>query len=333
MHKHNLLYLRKDLNDSNKFKSSMNLWITKDNEYKEYNNDSEIDSPANFSFREQNLIDWIKFTIATGSVLISLSYLWFLPMGPHFGDGFLWLTEYITGSSDPAIIVFAMLGIFAFFHSGLAGLRPLGEDIIGKRGWRVIYAYVSLPLALSCISYFVNHCHEGIELWNIRNIPGLHSVLWMTNFISFFLLYPSTFNLLEVAAIEKPQLHLWKPEGVIRITRHPQAVGQVLWCIAHTAYLGTSTACTASTVLVLHHLYSVWHGDRRLKEKYGKKFDDIAQITSVIPFQAVWEGRQKLPPDFYNEFLKGPYLLIVLGTIAAYKAHPFMLAGAALLHW
>lgn len=315
--------------------SNILLWVGKSIEYRDYEikDDNDDNIPAKFSFKDQNLLDWVKFSIATGSVLVSLSYLWFLPIGPHLGDEFLKLTQSMVGSTDPAITIFAMLSIFAFFHSGLAGLRPYAEGIIGARTWRVIYACTSLPLALSCISYFVNHCHEGTQLWDITNTPGLHSILWITNFISFIFLYPSTFNLLEVAAIEKPQLHLWKPEGIIRITRHPQAVGQVLWCLAHTAYMGTTTALAASTMLVLHHGYSVWHGDRRLKQKHGDAFERVAQETSVIPFQAVWEGRQQLPSDYYNEFLRGPYLLVVLGTIAAYNAHPFMMGGAALLHW
>lgn len=225
-----------------------------------------------------------------------------------------------------------MLIVFAIFHSGLAGLRPYAEEIIGPRTWRVIFALVSLPLALSCISYFINHAHEGIQLWDLTNVPGLHTILWITNFISFIFLYPSTFNLLEIAAIQKPQLHLWET-GIIRITRHPQAVGQVLWCIAHSLWLGSSTAIAASTVLIAHHAFSVYHGDRRLKQRHGEAFDMIQQRTSVIPFAAILDGRQELPPDYYKEFLRGPYLLVVGGTIAAYFAHPYMQAGAALLDW
>ena len=110
-------------------------------------------------------------------------------------------------------------------------------------------------------------------------------------------------------------------------------MGQILWCVAHTAWLGSSTALSASTVLVLHHLYSVWHGDRRLKREHGEAFEAICERTSVIPFQAIMQGRQELPADYYKEFLRGPYALVVGGTIAAYFAHPFMMAGAALLHW
>jgi len=290
------------------------------------------DDSASFSIKEQKLGDWIKFSAATGAVLAAVAYLWFLPMGPNLGDEFLNSVQAILGTKSSDATIFGMLIAFAVSHSGLAGLRPYAEEIVGARAWRVVFAFVSLPLSLSCISYFVNHCHEGVQLWNFTSVPGLHTACWITDFISFLFLYPSTFNLLEVAAIEKPQLHLWET-GVIRITRHPQAMGQIMWCGAHAAWLGTSTTVAACSVLVLHHLYSVWHGDRRLEYEHGESFQYIKETTSVIPFQAIIEGRQKLPDDYYTEFLRGPYALVVGGTIAAYFAHPWMMAGAALLRW
>jgi zeta-carotene isomerase len=180
------------------------------------------DDAAAFSIEEQNLGDWIKFTAATGAVLAFTSYGWFLPQGPHLGNTFLDTTQKLIGTTSPDVTIFAMLIVFAICHSGLAGLRPYAEEIVGARAWRVVFAVVSLPLSLSCISYFVNHCHEGVQLWNLTGVPGLHAACWIADFVSFLFLYPSTFNLLEVAAIDKPQLHLWET-GIIRITRHPQA--------------------------------------------------------------------------------------------------------------
>lgn len=290
------------------------------------------DDAAYFSLEEQKLGDWIKFTVATGTVLAAVAWAWVLPAGPHGGDAFLNTIQSVIGTADPALTVFTMLAIFAVCHSGLAALRTYAEPVVGARAWRVLFAVVSLPLALSCISYFVNHAHEGTQYWDLTGVPGLHSALWITNFVSFLFLYPSTFNLLEIAAIEQPQLHLWET-GIIRITRHPQAIGQIMWCVAHSLWLGTSTALAASSMLIAHHLFSVYHGDRRLQTRHGKAFEYVQNKTSVVPFQAIIEGRQELPPDFYKEFLRGPYLIVVGGTVAAYFAHPYMQAGAALLHW
>mmetsp|Transcript_25685 Transcript_25685/g.51108 ORF Transcript_25685/g.51108 Transcript_25685/m.51108 type:complete len:370 (-) Transcript_25685:62-1171(-) len=297
-------------------------------------NDAELvgEDAAKFSLEEQSLIEWTKFSVATGTVLAIVAYAWFLPSGPQLGNTFLESVQSTFGTTDPAVTIFGMLMAFAVAHSGLAALRPAAEEIVGARAWRVVFAVVSLPLSLSCISYFVNHAHEGAQLWNLPRSPELHNVLFLANFVSFLLLYPSTFNLLEIAAIEKPQVHLWET-GVARITRHPQAMGQILWCAAHTASLGTSTAVAASSVLVAHHLFSVWHGDKRLRESHGEAAEIVIARTSVVPFLAILEGRQVLPDDYYKEFLRGPYILVVGGTLAAYVAHPYMMAGAALLRW
>lgn len=53
-------------------------------------------------------------------------------------------------------------------------------------------------------------------------------------------------------------------------------------------------------------------------------FVQLRERTSIVPFAAILEGRQKLPPDYYKEFIRAPYFLIAVGTLGAYFAHPFM---------
>eukprot|EP00252_Welwitschia_mirabilis_P017865 TRINITY_DN3978_c0_g1_i2.p2 TRINITY_DN3978_c0_g1~~TRINITY_DN3978_c0_g1_i2.p2 ORF type:complete len:154 (-),score=12.74 TRINITY_DN3978_c0_g1_i2:212-673(-) len=143
------------------------------------------------------------------------------------------------------------------------------------------------------------------------------------SFISFFFLYPSTFNLLEVAAVDKPKMHLWET-GIIRVSRHPQMVGQTLWCIAHMIWLGNSMVLSASIGLIVHHIFGVWNGDRRMAKRYGVVFENVRKRTSIIPFGAIIQGRQELPRDYYKEFLRIPYLTILLLTLIVYIAHPLM---------
>ncbi len=47
-------------------------------------------------------------------------------------------------------------------------------------------------------------------------------------------------------------------------------VGQLIWCVAHLLWTGNSFVATTSAGLMLHHLFGCWHGDRRLKAKYGE---------------------------------------------------------------
>lgn len=109
--------------------------------------------------------------------------------------------------------------------------------------------------------------------------------------------------------------------------------GQLLWCLAHTLWIGNSFTLVTSLGLCAHHLFGVWHGDRRLEAKYGEAFQAVKGRTSIVPFQAILEGRQKLPQDWYKEFLRVPYYVIVGVTLGAYFSHPLMQQGSFWLHW
>ena len=64
----------------------------------------------------------------------------------------------------------------------------------------MLFASLSLPLALLAVVYFINHRYDGTPLWNVRGQPYVHELVYALNFVSFFFLYPSTFNLLEVGS-------------------------------------------------------------------------------------------------------------------------------------
>ena len=225
---------------------------------------------------------------------------------------------------------FVILGlqlIFAIAHSGGAALRPRAEKYIGARLYRILFALVSLPLAVILIIYFFNHRYDGLQLWQVKDVPGVQILVWVLSAISFLFLYPATFNLLEIAAIQKPQVHLYET-GIIRITRHPQMVGQIIWCIAHTLWLGTSFTLFTSIGLVLHHLFGVWHGDRRLSQRYGEAFESLKQRTSIIPFRAIIAGRQSL---LWSEFLRPAYLGVAIFVALLWWSHPLLLSATSKL--
>lgn len=225
--------------------------------------------------------------------------------------------------------MFGLLVVFAIAHSGLASLRPYGEKIIGPRLYRVLFALVSLPLATILIIYFFNHRYDGLQLWQIQGVPGVQTTVWVLSAISFLFLYPATFNLLEIAAIQKPEVHLYET-GIIRVTRHPQMVGQIIWCIAHSLWLGTSFMLVASAGLVLHHLFGVWHGDRRLQARYGKAFEVVKARTSIVPFLAILQKRQTLKP---MEFLRPAYLGVAGFVLLFWWAHPILIRATGSIPW
>lgn len=227
---------------------------------------------------------------------------------------------------------FVMLGLlfgFAVAHSGLAALRSWGEQRIGPRLYRVLFALVSLPLATVLIIYFFNHRYDGLQLWQLQGVPGVAAIVWVLSAISFVFLYPATFNLLEIAAIQKPQVHLYET-GIIRITRHPQMVGQVIWCVAHLLWVGSSFMVVTSIGLILHHVFGVWHGDRRLSARYGEAFEAVKARTSIMPFWAIVQGRQTLK---FVEFLRPAYLGVAGFVLLFWWAHPLLIRATSSVDW
>jgi uncharacterized membrane protein len=240
---------------------------------------------------------------------------------------FDWLTlDWLTPSH---FVILGWLVGFAIVHSGLAALRSRAETKIGARPYRIIFALASLGLAVPMIIYFFNHRYDGAQLWNLQGVPGIVPLIWGLSAISFLFLYPATFNLLEVAAIKKPQVHLYET-GIIRISRHPQMVGQVIWCMAHMLWLGTSFMVVTCAGLIAHHLFAVWHGDRRLTARYGDAFLKVKERTSVIPFAAILQGKQTL---VWQEFLRPAYLGVAAFVGLFWGLHPILIDATSRLPW
>ncbi len=228
------------------------------------------------------------------------------------------------GLHHSSLVMLFLLVVFAVIHSGGAAIRSKAEKIVGKRIWRLIFATASIPSAFVIIGYFISHRYDGIRLWNVQGIPWIIPIVWLLTAISFFFLYPATYNLLEIPAISQPEVRLYQ-KGIIRISRHPQAVGQILWCLTHELWIGSSFTLVTCLGLIGHHLFAVWHGDRRLKEKFGNDFKILKQNTSVFPFLAVIDGRQKL---LWQEFFKPAQFGIAVAIGILWWVHRFIPIGS-----
>ncbi|CAD6270101.1 unnamed protein product [Miscanthus lutarioriparius] len=302
---------------------------------------------AAFELKDQSVASWAYFAVILTAVLVGLNVLW---IDPGTGVGTKFLDAVASVSDSHEVVMLLLTIIFAVVHSGMASLRESGEKIVGERAYRVLFAGISLPLAVTTIVYFINHRYDGIQLWQVQGITGIHELVWISSFISFFFLYPSTFNLLEVAAVDKPKLHMWET-GIMRITRHPQVISSIKYVEAFsmiallflmTTYRllthnypvdGWSVAVVASVGLISHHLFGAWNGDRRLVSRYGEAFEVLQKRTSVVPFAAILDGRQKLPKDYHKEFFRLPYVAITILTLGSYFAHPLMQASSYQLPW
>ena len=219
-----------------------------------------------------------------------------------------------------SLLILGLILIFAVIHSGGAALRSRAEDLMGPRLWRLCFVSLSLPSAVILISYFLAHRYDGIRLWNVQGNNYVFFLVWTLTAISFLFLYPATYNLLEIPSVLKPQVRIYGT-GIMRITRHPQAIGQIIWCLAHTLWIGTSFTFITSLGLISHHLFAIWHGDKRLEIKFGEEFYKFKESTSIIPFVAVFDGRQQIK---FKEFLKFSQVGILIAIAVIWWSHKYI---------
>ena len=223
-----------------------------------------------------------------------------------------------------SLIMLLLLIGFAVLHSGGAALRQRAESIVGARIWRLLFAGLSLPAAIVIIGYFLAHRYDGYRVWNFQGLPGAIPVVWILTAVSFLFLYPATYNILEIPAVLQPQFKLYDI-GIIRISRHPQAIGQILWCFAHAFWIGSSFMLITCVGLIGHHLFGVWHGDRRLRKRFGHLFEGLQRSTSIVPFLAVLDGRQRL---VWQEFVRPAQLGIAVTVGVFWWAHRYISAAS-----
>ena len=82
--------------------------------------------------------------------------------------------------------------------------------------------------------------------------------------------------------------------------------------------------------LIAHHLFAVWHGDRRLTQKYGDAFLQVKARTSIIPFAAIFQGKQVFK---WQEFLCPAYLGVLGFVLLFWWGHPWLMVATSRVNW
>ncbi|KAK8624066.1 hypothetical protein V6N13_065423 [Hibiscus sabdariffa] len=200
---------------------------------------------AAFDLGTQSIVSWVYFTV----VLFVLDGVW-IDNSTGFGKAFIDAVS--TLSDSHGIVMLALNLIFATAHSGLASFRDMGE---GKRVYRVLFAGVSLPLAVSTVVYFINHRYDGVQLCQLQDAPGVHQL-----------------SSCRTLSVPSPMFSYYP---LCNFPLSFQMVGQVIWCLAHTIRIGNSVAVAASIGLIGHHLFDVWNSDRRLAVRHREAFEVV----------------------------------------------------------
>lgn len=182
--------------------------------------------------------------------------------------------------------------VFLGLHFGIAGtpLRTRCVALLGERGYRAAFSTASaLGLVWLILAY--------------RDAPYLG--LWGTPVWSRLLaitLMPIAF-LLAVLGLTTPNPTAVTGEalltkdvravGVLRITRHPFLWGVAWWAALHGVANGDAASLMlfgSLLVLVVGGMFSI---DAKRSRTFGERWTRYAEETSMVPFMAIVQGRNR----------------------------------------
>ncbi len=82
--------------------------------------------------------------------------------------------------------------------------------------------------------------------------------------------------------------------GFTKVSRHPMLWGFSLWAVSHMVANGDAAAWIFFGAFLITALNGMVSIDRKRAAKFGEDWQVFIRKTSIIPFVAVLEGRQKL---------------------------------------
>jgi len=191
----------------------------------------------------------------------------------------------------PQLILSALF--FVGLHFGVAGtsLRNVFVEKLGEKGYRVAFSALSV-IGLIWLSRAYSQAGY-IETWGqLTALKPVVAPLVLIGFL-FAVLGLTTPNPTSVR--DEDLLQGDAPaQGAMRITRHPFLWGVALWAFAHLLVNGDLASLIFFGSLLLLVLGGMRSIDAKREKIYGEHWQHFAAVTSIIPFRAIQEGRNRL---------------------------------------
>jgi uncharacterized membrane protein len=197
-------------------------------------------------------------------------------------------------------------------------LRPRLIARLGGKGFLVVYSLISFATFIPLVDVYLDNIHEGASLLSPHASPAVRKVALAIAWASFTtaiggLFQPSALSMAGGSTVEA--------RGIGRITRHPLFMSLAIWAAAHLLVNGWATDVAFFGGFVLYAVVGCAHQDARKRATEGERLARYFATTSLIPFVAIAQGRNRV---VVSEL---PWLGLTVGAVissALYLLHPRM---------
>ncbi len=185
---------------------------------------------------------------------------------------------------------------FLGLHFGVAAtsLRDRLIEKLGEKGYRILFASLAL-LGLIWLVYAWRQASYSsyIPLWGQPVLFKYLAVLLMPVAFLFVIAGITTPNPARLGQ-EEMIAGDFQPTGILRVSRHPMLWGIALWALLHLLANGDLAAVIFFGTFLVLAIKGSYDLDRKRLKQYGEKWQRYQEVTSLIPFQAILQGKQTL---------------------------------------
>ncbi len=194
-------------------------------------------------------------------------------------------------TTSQAIVFWALA--FAASHMGLSSLRvrPRLVAAVGLPAYLGIYTVVAFATFVPLVRAYLGGIHGGALLWNLREVPGVHTAALLVSWTAFTLALAALVQPSPASIVPRSTT---RARGLTRITRHPLFMNVGIWGLAHCLLNGFANDVLFFGGVFLVGLLGCIHQDARKRVTEKGTLDEFFAETSLLPFVAIASGRGRL---------------------------------------
>jgi uncharacterized membrane protein len=210
----------------------------------------------------------------------------------------------------------AASGYFLLIHYGVSGTR-LRDGLVSRLGagrYRGAFALASI-LGLVWMIHAYRHA-AAVALWGVA--PGLRPAAYVLVFIAFLFVVIGVTTPSPTSVGMESEVGPGSARGILRITRHPFLWGTALWALVHLIVNGDVASLILFGSLLALATGGTLSIDAKRRRTLGEQWIGFANVTSNVPFAALFSGRNQLGPALAEIGMWRPLAAILVYAAAFY---------------
>jgi uncharacterized membrane protein len=219
------------------------------------------------------------------------------------------------------LLIIAAL-IWIAIHLGLAGtkLRDAVVRRTGDNAFRGIFSVLSIVALV-----FLVRAWSAAPTTLLWVAPEWLRWLLVLAMLPAFVLFVASVSGRNPTMVGPAETAAQPPRGMIRVTRHPMLWSFAIWAAVHVLGNGDTAAIVFFGAFLITALAGMPSIDAKLARRDPDTWQALAAATSIVPFAAIAQGRNKFVPREIG------WLTPVLGVaawIVLLVAHPWLFGMA-----